>query len=198
MKPLPARVRWLAAAWLTLALGVSGWWFTERAGPPAAAGPVEPRLVTKSKVRELQTKRHSAGRDGIRELQAKAPSPERDRDLVHAVSQWAGEAPDEAVAWLAEVPSGELRDWLACALVTAFGESDPERAAGLIDAELPAGLPRNHAIVALAQRWAQRWAQRSPEDARQWLSKIPCHDEALREVEVIEASRIDPRAAVGR
>lgn len=195
MNPLPAHVKWLAAAWLALALVVPGWWFSKNAGTPAvpaAIGAAEPRLVSKSRSREPQAPPLSNGRavrDGIRQLQAKAPSPERDRELVHAVSQWAGEAPDEAVAWLSEVHSGELRDWLACAIVTALGEADPKRAAAVIDAELPEGLPRGHAIVALAQRWAQR----SPEDARQWLTRLPptdAPDEALREVAVIEASRL--------
>jgi hypothetical protein len=190
MKLLPAPVKGLAAAWLALAIGVSGWWFSQEADPPespAAAGSAEPRLVSKSRIREPQ--RLLTGGDRIRELQVTPPSPERDRDLVHAVSQWAVGAPDEAVVWLAEVPAGELRDWLACAIVTALGESDPERATDVIDAELPDGLPRRNAIVALAQRWAQR----SPEDARQWLAGLPQslgHDEALREIGQIEASQL--------
>lgn len=190
MKPLPARVKWLAAAWLTLALAVSGWWFSKEDGTPAPSsetGPAEPPRATKSRIRQPEIYQLPAGRAGIRELVARQPSPERDRALVHAVSQWAGEAPDEAVTWLAQEPSGELRDWLACAIVTALGESDPEQATGLIDAELPDGLPRSHAIVALAQRWAQH----SPEDTRQWLTRLPpspAHDEALREVAAIEAS----------
>jgi hypothetical protein len=122
-------------------------------------------------------------------LHARPPSPERDQELIHAVRQWAGDAPDEAVAWLAEVPSGDRRDWLACALVTALGEADPERAAAVIDAELPDGLARRHAIVALAQRWVQQ----SPDDARQWLGRLSpaaAGDEGLREIAVIEASRL--------
>ncbi|MES2476597.1 MAG: hypothetical protein V4640_12510 [Verrucomicrobiota bacterium] len=189
MKPHPTRLKGLAAAGLTLALGVSGWWLAKAPNNHTTVVPEQARVVFKSRIREPLDQPLPTSRAGIRMLEALPPSPERDRELVHAVSQWASEAPDEAVAWIADVPSGELRDWLACAIVTAIGENQPAQAATLIDTELPAGLPRNHAIVSLAQRWAQR----SPDDARRWLAQLPqapAHDEALREIAVIEASQL--------
>ena len=89
------------------------------------------------------------------------------------------------MAWLADFPPGELRDWLTCVTVTAMAEHEPEKAASFLEREIPEGLPRNHAIVAVAQRWAQH----SPDDARQWVEHLgptTAKADALREIVVME------------
>jgi hypothetical protein len=59
------------------------------------------------------------------------------------------------------------------------------KAASFLEMELPDGLPRNHAIVAVAQRWAQQ----SPDDARHWVERLGptnAQADALREIAVME------------
>ena len=67
-----------------------------------------------------------------------------------------------------------------------MAEKDPVKAASFLEMEIPEGLPRNHAIVAVAPRWAQH----SPGDARHGVERLgPTNatEDALREIAVMEA-----------
>lgn len=190
MKPTPAHRKTLATAWVVLALGVSGTFMINRHPEtrfhPRTEGAPEQR-VFKSRHRDSTdpgpTRSHC---ETVRILAARRSSTERDQALIHAVSQWADEAPEDAAAWLDRFPQGELHDWLACAMVTAMAEHDPAKAGSHIESQMGEGLPRTHAIVAVAQRWAQR----SPDAARQWLARLASPSgktDALREIAVMEA-----------
>lgn len=123
--------------------------------------------------------------DVLKALGRMQPSPERDAGLVHAVCQWADIEPAEALNWVRENPPGELREKLAAAATTAIAEHDPIAAADFVATEMNDGVARNHAAVAVIQRWAQT----DPTGARQWVEQFPpsfTRDDALREIAVQE------------
>jgi hypothetical protein len=67
-----------------------------------------------------------------------------------------------------------------------MAEHEPEKAASFLEREIPGGLPRNHAIVAVARRWAQH----SPDDARLWVEHLgptTAKADTLREIAVMES-----------
>lgn len=182
----------LAAAWMVLCLGVSGAFVVAHRPAEASVSTrrdkAAPR-VFKSKNRGQLGRVSALGHaESVRMLAIHSGSKEGDQALIHAVAQWADETPSEAITWLGKFPRGELRDWLSCAAATAMAGHDPVAAASFLQTEMPdEGLPRNHAIVAIIQRWAQH----SPESARQWLDRLgptSAKDDALREIAVMESA----------
>ena len=190
MKGLLSRHRYMTTGWVACALGVSGAYIIAhrpaRTSLPYAEKEITVR-VFKSKNRDLLDHISALNHgDAVRRLAASHPSAERDQALTHAVSQWADESPAEMMAWLDRFPKAELRNWLICAAVTAMSEHEPMEAGSFIEREMDEGQPRNHAIVAVAQRWAQH----SPDHARQWVEHLgptSATGDALLEIAVIEA-----------
>ncbi|MES2658843.1 MAG: hypothetical protein V4689_09505 [Verrucomicrobiota bacterium] len=128
-------------------------------------------------------------RTAVLMLAAEPPSEERDRELLQAVRQWAVGAPHDAMTWAGKSPAGEWRDWLMCAVITETASIDVPKAIATLDTQLfTSGLPRDHAIVAIAQRWAQT----APNKAREWAERLEgdaAREDALREIAVIEQAR---------
>jgi hypothetical protein len=180
---------WITIAWAVVGLGVTGavWLALRSPSPPADAGPPVSERIVKSRNRERLPDLPPDFGEAVRVLAARRPSPQRDQALAHSLSQWADHDPREAEEWLLAFPGGELREWLVCAAVTAIAQHDPVKATSLLEAELTEGLARNHAIVAIVQRWAQR----SPEAARELVDRLDppsARQDARREINAIETA----------
>jgi hypothetical protein len=186
MSTLPSRRISHAIAWLLLAMAVAG--VVRIAGRPDVSSPKDPVVQNrsgKSRERDIrQVDQTLSPEENVLALMARRPGAERDQALHQAVGAWADENPDATLAWIKRLPPGEERDWLACAALTSIANVDPQQAAELLDLEIPPGQARNHALVAIAQRWVQL----APEDAESWLESLansPARDDALREVGII-------------
>lgn len=187
----PARRSTQAVAWLALALAVSGvCWKIRRPDAPDSGGSSVEEVVFKSRHRDTGPINADASPvETLRAMMSRRASKERDQMLIHAVGQWADRAPDDALEWCETLASGEFRDWALCSTLTSMANHNAGKAASLVQIHLPPGLARNHALVAIAQRWAQS----SPEDARRWLDSLEAtsaKQDALREIAVIEGAAI--------
>lgn len=174
---------------LLLAIAVAG--VARIAGLPGDVPPPDPA----PEARATKTRDRPAGgilatlssQEAVESLMARKPGVERDQTLRQAVGTWAEEAPEDALTWVRRLDPGEDRDWLMGTALTALADQDANQAASLLEAEMPSGLPRNHALVAIAQRWVQV----APEDAMAWLESLapsPAREDALKEVTLIRAA----------
>ncbi|MFM7100415.1 MAG: hypothetical protein ACKO3N_04530, partial [Verrucomicrobiota bacterium] len=77
------------------------------------------------------------------------------RLAAHVASQWAAAQADDAERWADARPNPFERDAALSAVAIAVAEAQPMRAATLVARKLPAGPGRDHAVVAVVQRWAQ-------------------------------------------
>lgn len=189
MSTLPSRRISHAIAWLLLAIAVAGAVrIAGRSGDAPSRDPAPEARATKSRDRQPSRVAGSLSpQEAVEALMARMPGVERDQTLRQAVGTWSEEAPDDALAWVRRLDPGEDRDWLMVTALTALADQDASRAASLLEVEMPPGLARNHALVAIAQRWVQV----APEDAMAWLESLapsPAREDALREVGLIRAA----------
>lgn len=189
MSTFPSRKISHATAWLLLAIAVAG--FVRIAGRPDDVP--SPDLAPEARATKYFDRRPSriTGMDSpqkaVEAIIAHEPSVERDQTLRQAVGTWAEEAPEDALAWVRRLDQVEDRDWLMGTALTALAEQDASKAAAFLEVEMPLGLARNHALVAIAQRWVQR----APEDAKRWLESLepsPVREDALKEIGLIRAA----------
>lgn len=99
-----------------------------------------------------------AGRDrevAVEALEQLPADEARWRLAAHVASQWAAEQADDAERWADARPNPFERDAALSAVAIAVAEAQPERAATLVARKLPGGPGRDHAVVAVVQRWAQ-------------------------------------------
>lgn len=148
----------------------------------------------KSRERDIrQIDQNLSAEETVLALMARRPGADRDQALHQAVGTWADETPDAALTWVGRLPPGEERDWLTCAAATSLANDHPQKAADLLDLEIPPGQARNHALVAIAQRWVQL----APEDATAWLQSqepSPARENALEQITLISATLSDAAA----
>lgn len=186
MSTFPSRKISHAIAWLLLAIAVAG--AVRIASLTGVAESPDPASNARaSKIYRESTrigKENLTAHEAVEALMASKPGTEREPALRQALGSWAEEAPDDALAWVRRLDPGEDRDWLMGTALTARADLDASQAAALLEAEMPPGLARNHALVAIAQRWVQR----APEDAEAWLQSMvpsPAREDALREIGLI-------------
>lgn len=189
MSTLPSRRISHAIAWLLLAIAVAGVVrIAGRSGNAPSPDPVRETRAAKSRDRPPSRIAGTLSpQEAVEVLMARKPGFERDQALRQAVGTWAEEAPEAAIAWVRRLDPGEDRDWLMGTALTVLADQDGNQAASLLEVEMPPGLARNHALVAIAQRWVQV----APEDARAWLESLapsPAREDALSEIGRISAA----------
>lgn len=195
MSTLPSRRILHTLGWLMLAIAVAG--VVRISGRSEVTPPVEPAEEArplKSRDRDIrQLDETRSPLETVERLMARPPGIERDQSLRQAVGTWADNDPDSALSWVDRLSPGEERDWLASAVLTSMANNNPGSAAALLDRELPPGKPRNHALVAIAQRWVQT----APEKAREWVESLDhstAKDDAMQELQAIGAALCGPLA----
>ena len=95
-------------------------------------------------------------------------SPARQRLAAHFAMRLAESNPDEAIGWAKTLAESERAEALGRVAVV-ISNKEPERAARLIAEEIPAGTPRDRAVVQVLQRWAQA----EPAAAAGWTGELP-------------------------
>src|SRR5262249_22985599 len=104
------------------------------------------------------------------------PSPERDRLLVHATSQWVALDPGAATTWAQSISDADLKQTVLAATVVALASQNGASAANLAANYLQPGGDQDRAVVAIVQRWAES----SPRAAADWVSQFP--DTTVRQI----------------
>lgn len=115
------------------------------------------------------------------------PTDERDRLLIHAVSQWATADSAAATTWVEKISEPPLRENLLAAVAVALGKQDGAAAAALAATALPAGELQNRTAVAVVQRWTQS----APQSAAAWVEQFPAgpvRDTATENLQSVEAA----------
>lgn len=110
-----------------------------------------------------------AGRNrkvALEALEQLPPSESRWRLAAHLASQWAVEHFDDAERWAGSRSNPFERDAALAAVAIGAAEIQPVRAATLVARDLPAGPARDHAVVAVVQRWVQS----DPAGAERWVA----------------------------
>ena len=94
-----------------------------------------------------------------------APQSEARRKLAaHFAMRLAESNPDEAIEWAQALPEEGERGEALGRIAVVLSSRDPERAARLIAEHVPAGTPRDRAVVQVLQRWSQA----DPGAATEW------------------------------
>ncbi len=113
------------------------------------------------------------------------PDGEAARRLTaHFAGRLADIDPEQAIEWARGLEHEQERAGAFGRIGVVISASDPERGAALVMAEMPAGSPRDRAVVQVAQRWAQA----APEAAAAWISSQPegaARSAGLREIAVL-------------
>jgi len=106
------------------------------------------------------------------------PGDEVSESTLESFGRWSGSDPDQAAAWIRELPAGDRYDAFAKAFIEKrIGES--EAAAGVI-----AGMRDDDLRVAMQRRLKESWLKIDSDAAAVWESKLPEEDrERLREAE---------------
>ena len=135
--------------------------------------------------------------------QLPADPEEADIALREALGEWAMTQPEQARDWLeahAEADS-ERQAMRQAAVVISWAEGNSPAAAAYALEKIPDSLPRNHALVAVVQRWAQQdgtaaaafvmklpsspvqvnaatelvavWAEADTQPPAQWIERLP-------------------------
>ena len=102
----------------------------------------------------------------IEALEQLPPGEPRWRLAAHIASQWAVEHLDDAERWAGSRSNPFERDAALAAVAIGVAEVQPVRAATLVARDLPAGPARDHAVVAVVQRWVQS----DPAGAEGWVA----------------------------
>jgi hypothetical protein len=100
--------------------------------------------------------------------EAMSPGVNRDRAMMHALSQWAAQAPAEAATRAEEVKDETLRSEALAAVSIAWAIRDPAAAGALAVEEITDPAAQSRAIVSVVQRWAQS----DPATAASWVAKF--------------------------
>ncbi len=96
-------------------------------------------------------------------------SPGARRLIGHFAMRLADDDVEAAVSWAQDFEDPGERAEAFGRLALVLANEDPERAATLVVTEMPAGRPRDRAVVQVVQRWAQQDAPA----AGDWISSFP-------------------------
>ena len=112
--------------------------------------------------------RQSAGAtSAVAMLSNLPPSPERDDLLNYSLRQWATDDPENALAWMNQMPDQTARER---ALDTvAMDMTDPFTAATFAAENLSPGPGRDQAVVNIVQFWTTS----APDEAAAWVTQFP-------------------------
>ncbi len=91
------------------------------------------------------------------------------RLTAHFAGRLADTDPEQAIEWASGLEPALERAEAFGRIGVVISAKDPERGAALVMAEMPAGTPRDRAVVQVAQRWAET----APEEAAAWISAQP-------------------------
>ncbi len=106
-------------------------------------------------------------REAFAALEAGGPAAKR---LVgHFAMRLADTDPDQALEWARGLEQEEERTEALGRIAVVVSAEDPKRGATLVSEEMPAGLPRDRAVVQVLQRWAQS----GPAEAVEWIAAFP-------------------------
>jgi len=98
------------------------------------------------------------------------PAGEQRDDLIQrGARQWASTDVDRAVAWVSQIPTGDLRNQTLSGVAIVWSASEPVAAATWALHELPPGRLLDDTVISIVQRWAQQ----KPEDAAAWVEQFP-------------------------
>lgn len=95
--------------------------------------------------------------------------PQQDDLIRRGAMQWASEDADSAVAWIKEIPAGDLRNQAMSGAAVVWSASEPVPAANLALDELPPGRLLDDTVISIVQRWAQK----NPAAATAWVEQFP-------------------------
>ena len=103
-------------------------------------------------------------------FEALPPDSEASRRLVaHFAGRLADSDPDQAIEWARTLEQDLERAEAFGRISVVISAKDPARGAALVLAEMPAGSPRDRAVVQVIQRWSQA----SPPEAAEWTAALP-------------------------
>ena len=97
------------------------------------------------------------------------PAGQQRDDLIRrGAMQWASEDANGAVAWVNQIPQGDLRNQALSGVAIVWSANEPVTAATLALNELPPGRLLEDTVVSIIQRWAQQ----QPEMAAAWVERF--------------------------
>jgi len=104
------------------------------------------------------------------EIALDLPSGQQRDDLIQrGAMQWASVDAASAVAWVEQIPAGDLRNQTLSSVAIVWSASEPVAAANLALKNLPPGRSLDDTVISIVQRWAQR----EPEAAMAWVEQFP-------------------------
>jgi hypothetical protein len=91
------------------------------------------------------------------------------RLVAHFAGRLADIDPNQAIEWANTLEQEQERAEAFGRIAVVISDTDPERGAGLLVAEMPAGITRDRAVVQVVQRWSQK----APSAAADWIAATP-------------------------
>jgi hypothetical protein len=116
--------------------------------------------------------------------------PARAKLAAHFAMRLAERDPQQAIEWALGLGQGEREEALGRVAVV-ISSTEPSRAADLIAEHLPAGSPRDRAVVQVVQRWAQA----EPAAAAEWIGAFDAGAARNAGLKVALAGWLDQDAA---
>lgn len=95
--------------------------------------------------------------------------PAARRLVGHFAMRLADTDPDQALEWARGLEQEEERVEAVGRIAVVISARDPERGAALAAGEMPAGLPRDRAVVQILQHWSRS----APAEAVEWIAAFP-------------------------
>jgi len=116
--------------------------------------------------------------------QAKMPNEEQKNSLINLLAgQWARYQPENAAAWVLQLPAGPVRDQALDAVGQAWSDIDPIKAADFA-VNLPPGPDRQTAL----RQAISKWTLDDPAQASKWVLQFDAHEDFDQAVASIATS----------